>query len=57
MLSSSHIDSTIRLCVLVLNRSRHARDIAGTVRVHRSARPASAGFDGSGGSAAMKSSR
>ncbi len=59
MLSSSHIDSTIRLCVLVTNRRRHSGDIDGTVRSHRSLRPASAGLAGSGDvspSAVMNSS-
>lgn len=48
MLESSHIDSLSRFSVASANRARQASDIAGTVRVHRSARPASTGFSGSG---------
>ncbi len=49
MFSSSHIDSTMRLCVLVVKRSPPVLGHGGMVRAHRSARPASAGFPGSGG--------
>lgn len=59
MLASSQSDSFSRLRVLSANRSRQSSPIAGTVRRHRSARPASTGFSGSGvgvaGSAGMNS--
>jgi hypothetical protein len=46
MLASSHNDSSSRFLVLSANRRRQSIDIAGTVRVHRSAKPASTGFVG-----------
>ncbi len=48
MLESSQSDSLRRFSVATANRARHASDIAGIVRSHRSARPASTGFSGSG---------
>lgn len=48
MLASSHIDSLRRLRVDSENRSRQSADMAGTVRSHRSFRPASTGFVVSG---------
>lgn len=48
MLASSHSDSLSRLRVLTAKRSRQASVMAGTVRAHRSARPASTGLVGSG---------
>ncbi len=60
MLPSSHMDSTIRLCVTVVNRRRQPSDMDGTVRRQRSRRPSSAGLVGSGGDASpavMNSSR
>ncbi|CAM5322647.1 hypothetical protein SHIRM173S_07424 [Streptomyces hirsutus] len=59
MLDSSHNDSLRRCSVATANRARQSSDIAGTVRAHRSARPASTGFCGSGtgvaGSSGMNS--
>lgn len=48
MLASSHIDSSRRFFVDSENRSRQLADMAGTVRFHRSASPASTGLVGSG---------
>lgn len=48
MLDSSHRDSLSRCSVLSAKRLRQSVDMAGTVRAHRSARPASTGFRGSG---------
>lgn len=48
MLDSSHSDSLSRCSVATAKRRRQSADIDGTVRVHRSARPASTGFSGSG---------
>jgi hypothetical protein len=48
MLASSQRDSFSRLRVLSANRLRQSRDMLGTVRGHRSARPASTGLVGSG---------
>lgn len=48
MLDSSHIDSFRRCSVDSAKRRRHSIDMAGTVRRHRSMRPASTGFSGSG---------
>lgn len=48
MLDSSHIDSLSRCSVATAKRRRQSCDMSGTVRVHRSARPASTGLRGSG---------
>lgn len=48
MLESSQIDSFSRCSVLSRNRARQSSDMCGTVRAHRSARPASTGLVGSG---------
>lgn len=59
MLSSSHSDSFRSASVAEANRSLQPADMDGTVRVHRSASPASTGLVGSGigvdGSIGMKS--
>ncbi len=44
----SHMHSSSRLWVLVVNRRRQSCDINGIVRCHRSTRPRSVGFRGSG---------
>ena len=51
MLESSQVDSSSRALVDSKNRSRHAGDLEGTVRNHRSSRPRSTGLVGSGGGA------
>jgi hypothetical protein len=48
MLDSSHRDSFSRCSVATAKRRRQSCDIFGTVRAHRSARPASTGFSGPG---------